>query len=468
MQQPGILSDSSSGVSWITRLMDSILISGAQYLAHRAFAVNWDARQSLVLVITLLFFGAVSEYNSLYRLRPGERLSREVGLLFVIWPSVVAILLLVAFATKQSESFSRLATVTWFVATPVLLVIARLFLRAALRQIHLRSGNLQTVAIVGCTPLADQLLAAMDVDPMLSLEFAGIYDDRVEPRQASFNRLASKVAGTIDQLIADVQRGKINRVYIALPLRAEERVSDILHKLADTTATVYYVPDLSTFTLLRARVTSVGHIPAFSIFDSPFQGVDGTLKRAEDLVLGSIALLIALVPMLLVAIAIRATTKGPILFKQHRYGLGGRAIRVFKFRTMTVAEDGGNVAQASQNDMRVTAIGAFLRKTSIDELPQLFNVLAGSMSLVGPRPHAVAHNEQYRAIVGNYMLRHKVKPGITGWAQVNGLRGGTEVTEKMRKRVQYDLYYINNWGLLFDVKIMWLTVFGRGARKNAF
>jgi putative colanic acid biosynthesis UDP-glucose lipid carrier transferase len=467
MQHQGILRENSSGLSWIIRLIDSLLISVVQFVALREFGVAWDARQSLVLVLTLLFFGAVSEYHSLYRLRPGERLSPEVGLLAVIWASVAALLLMVAFATKTSESFSRLATSSWFIATPVILIAARIVLRIALRQIHLRSGNQQTVAIVGCTSLADRLLSAIAADPMLSLEFAGIYDDRVEPRQQFVNKLTSKVVGTIDQLIADVQRGKINQVYLALPLRAEDRVSDILHKLADTTATVYYVPDLSTFTLLRARVTSVGHIPAFSIFDSPFKGIDGTLKRMEDLVLGSIALLIAAIPMLLVAVAIKVTTKGPALFKQRRYGLGGREIRVFKFRTMTVAEDGGKVAQASQNDQRVTAIGAILRRTSVDELPQLLNVLGGSMSLVGPRPHAVAHNEQYRAIVGNYMLRHKVKPGITGWAQVNGLRGETEVTDKMRRRVQYDLYYINNWGLLFDIKIMWLTVFGRSTRKNA-
>jgi putative colanic acid biosynthesis UDP-glucose lipid carrier transferase len=309
---------------------------------------------------------------------------------------------------------------------------------------------------------------AMEADPTLSVEFAGIYDDRVEPRLAHFSKLSSKVVGTIDQLLLDVRTGKITQVYLALPLRAEDRVSDILHRLADATATVYYVPDLSSFSLLRARITTVGHIPAFSVFDSPFQGLDGTLKRAEDLILGIIALLFAGIPMLIVAIVIKSTTRGPVFFRQRRYGLGGREIRVFKFRTMTVAEDGNKVGRATKDDQRVTTIGRILRKTSIDELPQLFNVLGGSMSLVGPRPHAVAHNEQYRALVGNYMLRHKVKPGITGWAQVNGLRGETDVTEKMQKRVEHDLYYINNWGLLFDLRIMWLTVFGRSVRKNAF
>jgi putative colanic acid biosynthesis UDP-glucose lipid carrier transferase len=307
----------------------------------------------------------------------------------------------------------------------------------------------------------------MQQDATLSLELAGVYDDRVERRQVRAD-VAGMVVGNLTQLIDDIRATKLNRVYLTLPLRAEDRVSDILHRLADTTATVYYVPDLSTFTLLRARITSVGHIPAFSIFDSPFQGMDGSLKRAEDLVFGTLALILAGIPMILVAIAIKLTTHGPVFFRQRRYGLGGKEIRVFKFRTMTVAEDGNAVARATQDDARVTAIGAVLRRTSIDELPQLFNVLTGSMYLVGPRPHAIAHNEQYRSIVGNYMLRHKVKPGITGWAQVNGLRGETDVTEKMRKRVEFDLDYINNWNLFFDIQIMWLTVFGRRVRKNAF
>jgi len=469
MQESGIVRENFSGLSWLTRLLDSLLIFAAQFVAYRVYGISeWDANQSLTLAVTLLLFGIFAEYNGLYRSRPGERLARQFGQIAATWSMVVAFLLLIAFATKTSEHFSRLASIGWFIATPIVLVIERFCLRLVLRSLHGRGGNSRTVAVVGCTPLAERLLIAMEADPTLSLEFAGIYDDRGEPRQVYASKLSTKVVGTIDQLIQDVRAGRITQVYLALPLRAEDRVSDILHRLADTTATVYYVPDLSSFSLLRARLTTVGHIPAFSVFDSPFQGLDGTLKRIEDLVLGAIALLFAGIPMLIVAILIKTTTRGPVFFRQRRYGLGGREIRVFKFRTMTVAEDGSKVGRATQNDQRVTAIGRILRKTSIDELPQLFNVIGGSMSLVGPRPHAVAHNEQYRALVGNYMLRHKVKPGITGWAQVNGLRGETDVTEKMQKRVEHDLYYINNWGLLFDLRIMWLTVFGKSVRKNAF
>jgi putative colanic acid biosynthesis UDP-glucose lipid carrier transferase len=456
-----------TGLAMFTRAFDALLIFAAQFAALRFCGFRWDAGQAVGLAMALLVFGAVAEYHGLYQSPPGERLIHQLGKLVAIWPSVVSILLLIAFATKTSQQFSRLATVGWFVATPICLALLRLCLRAILRQFYKRAGRPRTIAIVGCTPLAQRLIDIMQQDATLSLELAGVYDDRVERRQVRAD-VAGMVVGNLTQLIDDIRATKLNRVYLTLPLRAEDRVSDILHRLADTTATVYYVPDLSTFTLLRARITSVGHIPAFSIFDSPFQGMDGSLKRAEDLVFGTLALILAGIPMILVAIAIKLTTHGPVFFRQRRYGLGGKEIRVFKFRTMTVAEDGNAVARATQDDARVTAIGAVLRRTSIDELPQLFNVLTGSMSLVGPRPHAIAHNEQYRSIVGNYMLRHKVKPGITGWAQVNGLRGETDVTEKMRKRVEFDLDYINNWNLFFDIQIMWLTVFGRRVRKNAF
>ena len=467
MQHTRIARENLTGLAMFTRALDALLIFAAQFAALRFCGFRWDAGQAVGLAMALLVFGAVAEYNGLYQTPPGERLIHQLGKVIAIWPTVVSILLLIAFGTKTSQRFSRLAAVSWFVATPISMALLRLCLRLVLRQFYARVGRPRTIAIVGCTPLAQRLIDIMKQDATLSLELAGVYDDRVERRQVRAD-VAGMVVGNLTQLIDDIRAAKLNRVYLTLPLRAEDRVSDILHRLADTTATVYYVPDLSTFTLLRARITSVGHIPAFSIFDSPFQGMDGSLKRAEDLFFGTLALIMAGIPMILVAIAIKLTTHGPVFFRQRRYGLGGKEIRVFKFRTMTVAEDGNAVARATQGDNRVTAIGAILRRTSIDELPQLFNVLGGSMSLVGPRPHAIAHNEQYRSIVGNYMLRHKVKPGITGWAQVNGLRGETDVTEKMRKRVEFDLYYINNWNLFFDIQIMWLTVFGRRVRKNAF
>ncbi len=252
--------------------------------------------------------------------------------------------------------------------------------------------------------------------------------------------------------------GQIDLVYIALPPRAEPRIIDLMGRLSDTTASVHLAYDFGGFDLLRAHWSAVGDIPVMAVVENPFYGTDGTFKRIEDIVLGTVFTLLAGLPMLLIALGIKLTSKGPVFFRQRRYGLNGEEIKVLKFRTMTVTEDGANVAQATKGDARVTAFGNILRRTSLDELPQLLQVVAGTMSLVGPRPHAVAHNEQYRALIRGYMLRHKVKPGITGWAQVNGWRGETDTLEKMEQRVRFDLEYIRRWRLTFDIIILFMTV----------
>jgi putative colanic acid biosynthesis UDP-glucose lipid carrier transferase len=251
-------------------------------------------------------------------------------------------------------------------------------------------------------------------------------------------------------------------------MRAEKRIKHVLSLLSDTTASVYVVPDFFVFELLHSRWTSIGGLPAVSVFEHPFYGVDGAIKRMLDVVLGTIFLLLAALPMLAIAVAIKLTSRGPVFFRQKRYGMDGRHVHVWKFRSMTVQENGDKVTQATKNDARVTPLGAFLRKSSLDEVPQLFNVLEGSMSLVGPRPHANAHNEEYRKMIQGYMLRHKVKPGITGLAQVRGWRGETDTLYKMQKRVECDHQYIRDWSPWLDLKILFLTVFTVLSRKNAY
>jgi putative colanic acid biosysnthesis UDP-glucose lipid carrier transferase len=246
---------------------------------------------------------------------------------------------------------------------------------------------------------------------------------------------------------------------LALPLRAEGRIRAVIEALKDTTASIYYVPDIFTFTLMQACLTELRGIPLISICETPFLGINGWLKRLEDIVFASIIILLISPLLLLIAIGVKLSSPGPIIFKQRRYGLNGNEILVYKFRTMTCCEDGPDIPQASQNDCRVTVFGNFLRRTSLDELPQFLNVLWGSMSIVGPRPHAVAHNEYYRQRIPGYMVRHKVRPGITGWAQINGWRGETETLDKMEKRVEFDLEYLCQWSLWFDLKIIWFTVF---------
>jgi len=228
--------------------------------------------------------------------------------------------------------------------------------------------------------------------------------------------------------------------------------------LRDTTASVYFAPDIFLFDLIQARMDNIGSVPIVAVCETPFYGIAGLIKRLSDIVIALLILIMISPLMLAIAMAVKMESPGPALFKQRRYGLDGKEIIVYKFRSMTVCEDGGVIRQATKNDQRITRLGAFLRKSSLDELPQFINVLQGRMSVVGPRPHAVAHNELYRKLIKGYMVRHKVKPGITGWAQINGLRGETDTLDKMKARIEYDLAYLRNWSLRLDLTIILRTV----------
>jgi putative colanic acid biosynthesis UDP-glucose lipid carrier transferase len=228
------------------------------------------------------------------------------------------------------------------------------------------------------------------------------------------------------------------------------------------------VPDIFLFDLIQARMDTIGGIPVVAACETPFYGISGLIKRASDIILASAILALVLPLMLVIAIGVKLSSPGPVLFKQRRYGLDGKEIVVYKFRTMNVLEDGNVIKQATRNDRRVTRFGAFLRQSSLDELPQFFNVLQGRMSVVGPRPHAVAHNETYRRLIKGYMIRHKVKPGITGLAQVNGLRGETDTLDKMQLRIEHDLDYLRNWSLQLDLQIVVKTIFVLLKKQDAF
>jgi putative colanic acid biosynthesis UDP-glucose lipid carrier transferase len=324
---------------------------------------------------------------------------------------------------------------------------------------------MRTVAIAGAGPLSREIIDKLEETETYGVRIAGIYDDRSAERLAKEGDDTACLVGTLSNLIERARKGELDYIFIAMPLRAEKRIVELSNRLADTTASVYVIPDLFVFDLMRARWTTLGGLPAVSVYESPFDGLSGWIKRAEDLVLGTALLTIAAIPMIFVALGLKLTSPESIFFRQQRYGLNGRVVRVWKFRTMTVSEDGPNVVQARRHDPRITPFGRVLRATSLDELPQLFNVLCGEMSLVGPRPHAVVVNEQYRRLIHGYMLRHKVKPGITGWAQVNGWHGDDTV-EKMQQRVDHDLAYLQNWSIWLDLKILLMTALAIVARRK--
>jgi putative colanic acid biosysnthesis UDP-glucose lipid carrier transferase len=371
------------------------------------------------------------------------------------------------FATKHTHEFSRLALLTWFVVSPVLMICCRLGIRFILRILRALGYNSRNFAVIGVNELGFQLARNIEQLPEMGLKLAGFYDDRDDNRTPDIPEEFGRKTGNLDDLLERAKAGTVDIIYITFPMRAEERIRGVLSKLSDSTASVYMVPDFFVFELLHSRWSDILGLPVVSVFETPFYGIDGIAKRLCDLALGGLMLVLLAVPMTAVALWIKFTSPGPVFFRQRRYGLDGREIRVWKFRTMTVCEDGSHIAQATKNDPRVTGVGAFLRRNSLDELPQLFNVLAGSMSLVGPRPHANAHNEEFRKKVEGYMLRHKVKPGITGLAQVNGWRGETDTPEKMEKRVEFDLQYIRQWSPWLDVKILlrtvWVVILGQNA-----
>ena len=465
----GTLRRHETWVSTIQRLADVVVIVIAHLLARWFYGESWNEQVMTITVLGLLAYGFAAEAGGLYRPWRMESITREIKDTVVAWLSVPLALLVFWFFSKTSTEYSRVAAFLWFLLAPILLCSMRAVARTGLRLLRAKGHNTRRVAILGCTKDAERLATAFDELPWLGLSLQGVFDDRSEKRRHAPKHPKCKVIGNSADLVELCRQGDLDAVYVALPLRAELRTAGLLSELADTTVTVHMVADFLYYSLLRAHWSHVGGIPVVSVHNSPFEGVVAWVKRLEDLVLGSAILLVALLPMLCVAIAIKVSSTGPIFFRQWRYGLCGKRIRILKFRTMTVCEDGPNVPQVlSANDSRVTTIGRFLRRTSLDEFPQFLQVLTGELSLVGPRPHAVAHNEQYRALIHGYMLRHMVKPGITGWAQVNGWRGETVELEKMEQRVRHDLEYIRNWNLFLDLKIIFLTIFGAKNRRNAF
>ncbi|RMN01259.1 Capsular polysaccharide biosynthesis protein [Pseudomonas savastanoi pv. glycinea] len=357
---------------------------------------------------------------------------------------------------------------SWFALTLAVLCGYRLLIRLALHTLRRHGFNTRRVAIVGTGQVGERLARSISLAPWMGLNLLGFYDSHPQQMNLQAEKRRLPVLGDLDQLIEDARAGRLDKVYITLAFSAEPQLRELITGLSDTTASVYLIPDVFMFDLLHARSESINGLASISIFDSPMDGAWSLVKRAEDIVLSSLILLLIALPLLAIAAAIKLTSAGPVLFRQRRYGLDGRSIMVWKFRSMSVQENADVVLQATRNDARVTPLGAFLRRTSLDELPQFFNVLHGDMSIVGPRPHAIAHNEQYRKQVSGYMLRHKVKPGITGWAQINGWRGETDTLDKMRMRVEFDLEYIEHWSIWLDLKIILLTLFKGFVNKNAF
>jgi len=456
--------------SVLYRITDAVCIVAGLAIASLEAQARWTTTEHYVLagLSAIILYYFIAEPSGMYRSWRGVSTQREIFSLSFVWIFTSFLLLGWGFISKHTGEFSRFALFTWFFVSPVLMIGCRLGIRLLQRILRKLGYNSRNFAIIGVTELGFQLARNIEKLPEMGLKLAGFYDDRADERTPDVPDDIGRRIGNLDDLLAQARRGEVDIIYITFPMRAEERIRGVLSRLSDTTASVYVVPDFFVFELLHSRWTDILGLPVVSVFETPFYGIDGMAKRLSDLILGGLLLLLLSIPMTIIALWIKFTSHGPAFFRQRRYGLDGREIRVWKFRTMTVCEDGPQAVQATQNDPRVTEVGAILRRTSLDELPQLFNVLEGGMSLVGPRPHPNALNEQFRQQIGGYMLRHKVKPGITGLAQVSGWRGETDTPEKMEKRIEFDLRYIREWSLWLDIKILFQTILVVILGKNAY
>ncbi|WP_345889718.1 undecaprenyl-phosphate glucose phosphotransferase [Spongiibacter thalassae] len=433
----------------------------------------WNISYQLAAFLGSICFHVFAHKNGLYLSWRGQSLFQEVRTVFTTWLIVVGALLTVVFLFDLNTSYGGGVMVAWAIAVPVTISFYRVSARIIMREFRRAGVNTRKIAIVGAKEPGLSLARSILGSPWMGMEIAGFYDNRVtigdRPLQG-INKQADQlqVLGDVELLKKEARDGTFDDIYIALPMREEETIKSLVEELANSSCCVHIVPDIFTFKMLNARSREIGGLPVVSVYDTPFDSIDAMAKRAEDVILSSIILCIVAIPMLCIAAAVKLTSRGPVLFRQRRYGVNGEEIEVWKFRSMTTCDNGDIVVQATKNDKRVTKVGAFLRKTSLDELPQFINVLQGQMSIVGPRPHAVAHNELYRDQISGYMQRHLVKPGITGLAQVNGWRGETDTLEKMEKRVEFDLKYIRDWSVLLDIKIIFLTFLKGFVNSSAY
>ncbi|MES2366731.1 MAG: undecaprenyl-phosphate glucose phosphotransferase [Pseudomonadota bacterium] len=386
----------------------------------------------------------------------GARIFSHARNLLIAWALVLVILAAIGSFSGIASDYNPRVLLLWSLMTPVLLFMGHSLVRSYLELLRSEGSSVRRSVIVGANDLGHKLADRIYQQRSLMTKVEAFFDDRAGDRCE--NELKNVVFGGIEDVADFVAQQDIDLVYITLPILNHPRVIDLVNSLRNTTASIYFVPDVFMFDLVQARLDNVNGIPVISVFETPLTGINAVHKRIFDIVAASL-ILCAIAPLLaVIALLVKATSKGPVIFKQRRYGMDGDEIMVYKFRSMCVCEDSHIVTQATQNDARVTRIGAILRRTSLDELPQFFNVLQGTMSIVGPRPHAVAHNEHYRKLIHGYMWRHKVKPGITGWAQINGYRGETDTIDKMEGRVIYDIAYLKSWSVWLDMTIIFRTL----------
>jgi putative colanic acid biosynthesis UDP-glucose lipid carrier transferase len=438
----------------VQAVVPAVVAVASLYATVTLFGRVFDRSSEAIVIVAVLCLVLIQPPREVTTQLTSARMTAVTDVI-VRWLLLLGVMLAVGYVTKSLAGYPRRIFLTWAVVTPLALIAVTLAMQEIMHHFLMRAFDNRSAIFAGYNNSSLELARRLTNNPAMRLSVGGFFDDR------SVDRLGmesdAKLVGTLSDLSTYVKEHGTDVIFIALPIRHLKRVMNLLDDLRDTTASIYYVPDIFVFDLIQARSGEIHGIPVVAMCETPFYGYRGVTKRLTDIGLSVVILLLLLPLLLLIAVLVKLSSPGPVIFKQRRYGLDGQEIAVYKFRTMSVTEDGEQIRQASKTDSRITRIGGVLRRTSLDELPQLINVLQGRMSLVGPRPHAVAHNEEYRKLIKGYMVRHKVLPGITGLAQVNGCRGETSQLEEMEARVNYDLDYLRRWTPMLDVKIILLT-----------
>ena len=456
----------------IQKISDVAIVLFSFVFAHwiRFGHISFSLQHLLLCIVSILLIHVTFCFMQVYGRSQGILNFPEFRKIVLSLAMVVMWLALVAYVFKIGEQYSRLYVGIAYSVALFLLLSYRVIARTIFSLLIDQGYYSRRVLLIGAGTLGQQAASAIEVNKWSGMELVGILDDNPKVNLDEFKSNPDRLGSCLEvgRVVEEFRclNTPIDHVWIALPTRTNQKIKKIIEQLSDSATSVSIIPDFFELHLKHASFDSVSDIPLINLSQNNILGVNLLIKRSMDFIL-AFFLTIGLLPiMVLIAVAIKLDSKGPVFFLQSRYGIDGKEINVWKFRSTYTSDDG--IVQARRHDSRVTRVGFLLRKTSLDELPQLFNVVLGSMSLVGPRPHAVAHNEMYRKTIKGYMSRHQIKPGITGLAQISGCRGETETVQKMKKRIEFDLFYIRSWSLILDLKIMMLTIKQVFLNKNVY
>ena len=468
-----IHSNYTSSLYVFARLTDVMAVVAGGYLSYlmrHGFDVALiQIPQNYIFVFLLSAFLSVIVFPwfDLYTSWRGQSIFAQIKAVVLAWSTVLILNIILMFLLKISAEFSRIWVTLWFFSSVLMILGIRVVTYAFLRFMRVKGFNHRRVLVYGGEELGRNVVRRMNSSTWTGFDIVALVDNDESLLGGSL--FGVPIISEISDLNSYIEKNRIDELWLAIPFSDEKKVHEIVNSVSGNLVNVRFIPDLFGLSLLNHSITEIAGMTVVDLSTSPMEGVNKVIKVIEDKVIALVIIIVISPLLLIIALSIKLTSKDSVIFKQRRHGWDGKVINVYKFRSMKMDENfDDEITQAIRIDPRTTKLGAFLRRTSLDELPQFFNVLQGHMSIVGPRPHAISHNEHYKEIVDQYMLRHKVKPGITGWAQINGWRGETNTIEKMQKRVEFDLYYIENWSLWFDLKIIFLTIFKGFLNKNAY